>query len=110
MLKVKDESYLLTKDKNLSLKEVKKSAGGYNVTVQNIGGFAAPVDLLIKYTDGTEEKKHLSPSVWEKDQKQTTVTVTTKKSIQSAQLAGGIFMDADVTNNTVKSPDEKKGF
>lgn len=95
---------------DLSLKEVKKSAGGYNVTVQNIGGFAAPVDLLIKYTDGTEEKKHLSPSVWEKDQKQTTVTVTTKKSIQSAQLAGGIFMDADVTNNTVKSPDEKKGF
>jgi Peptidase family M1 domain len=91
-----------------ALGDVKKSSAGYTVAIKNIGGFFAPVDVIIKYTDGITETKHLTPSVWEKDAKQTIVPVTTKKKIESVKLDGGIFMDADVSNNM--TPADKKGF
>lgn len=92
---------------DLAIQEVKPSSGGYSVLLKNIGGFAAPMDMIIKYTDGTEEKKHISPAAWEKDAKQSIQTITTKKKIGSVKLEGGVFMDADTTNNVI---DEKKGF
>ncbi|HEY6506155.1 MAG TPA: M1 family metallopeptidase [Chitinophagaceae bacterium] len=94
---------------DLAVQEVKKSSRGYTVTVKNIGGFFSPVDMIVKYEDGTTETKHLTPAVWEKNAKQTTVTVFTKKKIESVKLEGGIFIDADVSNNQVM-PGEKKGF
>lgn len=94
---------------DLSLQEIKKSGTGYNVSIKNIGGFFSPADLVIKYTDGTSETKHLSPAVWEKNAKQITVPITTKKKIDSVKLEGGIFMDADGANNQVQAG-EKKGF
>jgi hypothetical protein len=84
---------------DLAIGDVKKSTGGYTVSIKNIGGFPAPVNMLVKYKDGTDETKHLTPAVWEKDQKKTAVIITTKKQIQSVQLNGGIFMDADESNN-----------
>lgn len=94
---------------DLSIEEVKKSSAGYNVSVKNIGGFAAPADLLITYADGTTETKHFTSAVWEKDQQKTSIAVTTKKQIKSIKLDGGIFMDADTKNNTFPAAD-KKGF
>jgi hypothetical protein len=90
------------------LDEVKKSSKGYDVSIRNIGGLFAPVDLLIKYADGTTETKHISPAAWQKNAKQVSVTIATKKKIESVALDGGIFMDADRSNN--QSPSEKKGF
>src|SRR6218665_68833 len=94
---------------DLSIEEVKKTSAGYNVSIKNIGGFAAPADLEITYTDGSTEKKHFTPAVWEKDQKQTSVSIATKKQIKSVKLDGGIFMDADTKNNSFPAAD-KKGF
>jgi len=91
-----------------ALDNLKKSSSGYSVVVKNIGGFFAPADVIVKYTDGTTETKHLTPSAWEKDRKQTTITISTKKKIESVTLDGGIFVDADKSNNQV--PAEKKGF
>jgi hypothetical protein len=68
------------------------------------------VDLTITYTDGSTETKHLTPSIWEKGGQMATASIATKKKIQSAELDGGIFMDADEVNNTSKSADAKKGF
>ena len=92
---------------DLSIQDVKKSTSGYTISIKNIGGFAAPVDVVIKYDDGTEDTKHLSPLTWEKDQKQTSVAISTKKKVQSVQLKGGIFVDADENNNSYPA---KKGF
>jgi hypothetical protein len=88
------------------LGDVKKSSAGYNIAIKNTGCLFAPVDVLIKYTDGTTETKHLTPSVWEKNAQQTTVAISTKKTIESVNLEGGIFVDADKSNN--QTP--KKGF
>ncbi|MDR6944864.1 M1 family metallopeptidase [Mucilaginibacter pocheonensis] len=84
---------------DLALQSVSKVKGGYAASVKNIGGFAVPFDVKLTYTDGTSESIHQTPNVWEKNQKQITVNLKTGKTIQSAVLDGGIFMDADVSNN-----------
>lgn len=86
---------------DLAIDGVKKSKNGVAVTIKNIGGFAAPVDVVAMYNDGTTEKFHQTPAIWQQDQKQTTVNISTKKKITSVQLKGGIFMDADEKNNMV---------
>lgn len=92
---------------DFAIQDVKKLTSGYNISIKNIGGFAAPVDVVVKYDDGTGETKHVSPVAWEKDQKHTTVSISTKKKIQSVQLKCGIFVDADESNNSYPA---KKGF
>ncbi len=89
---------------DLALQNISKTNGGYTASIKNIGGFAVPFDVKVTYTDGTTESIHQTPGVWEKNQKQISVNIKTNKTIQSAELDGGIFMDADVSNNkfTVK--------
>lgn len=82
------------------LMAVKKSKQGYDVSIKNTGGFFAPVDIIVNYADGSTETKHLTPAVWEKEARQVTVPVKTSKKIKSVTLDGGIFMDADESNNT----------
>ena len=84
---------------DLALTNVTKTAGGYKVAIQNIGGFAIPFDVKVTYADGSSESFHQIPAVWEKNQKETVVTIKTGKSIKTAELDNGIFMDADLTNN-----------
>ncbi|MDB5023511.1 MAG: hypothetical protein JWP78_1266 [Mucilaginibacter sp.] len=84
---------------DLALKNVTKTADGYQVGIKNIGGFVIPFDIKLTYTDGTSENFHQTPSVWEKDQKQTIVRLKTGKSVKTAELNNGIFMDADESNN-----------
>ena len=76
-----------------------KTGSGYTVTIENIGGMAAPVDLLVQYADGTAETLHQTPAIWERNQQRAAVNIATRKSIQSIGLEGGIWVDADSTNN-----------
>ncbi|MES1216273.1 MAG: M1 family metallopeptidase [Bacteroidota bacterium] len=85
---------------DLSLQKVSKTANGWSIAIGNIGGFAAPGNAIIKYKDGSTETKHFSPAIWEKNQKQVLLNITTKKKIQSVEIDGGIFMDANVSDNT----------
>ncbi|MEO7308424.1 MAG: hypothetical protein ABIR78_12195, partial [Ferruginibacter sp.] len=70
------------------------------VSIQNIGGFAIPTNLMVEYTDGSKEKIHQTAAIWEKNQKLATVNINSKKKIQYLKLDNGIFMDADMTNNS----------
>jgi len=85
---------------DLALQTVVKDNGGYKLSIQNIGGFAVPFNINLVYTDGTTESTHKTPVVWQYDQKQISVPIKTGKTIKSATLDGGIFMDADTSNNT----------
>jgi len=87
---------------DFSVDKVSKSKKGYEVTISNIGGFPAPVNLVATYEDGTTETFHQTPAIWEANLKQAVVTIPAGKKIQSVQLNGGIFMDADEKNNTWK--------
>jgi hypothetical protein len=85
---------------DLSLDKVEKTATGYKLSITNIGGFAVPFDAVLNYVDGTTESIHQTPIVWEKDQKNITVYIKTIKAVKSITLNGGIFVDADMKNNT----------
>jgi len=85
---------------DLGVKSATKSATGYAIVVDNIGGFPAPFDVELHYADGTTDTVHETPAVWQANLKQATVRVPAKKAVQSISLNGGIWVDADSTNNT----------
>lgn len=85
---------------DIAVQDLAQIKGGYKLTIQNIGGFAVPTNLIIEYADGSKDKIHQTAGIWEKDQKLAAVTITTNKKIQFLKLDNGIFMDADVSNNS----------
>jgi hypothetical protein len=84
---------------DLALRGVTKTARGYSATIDNVGGMAAPFDLLVMYGDGTSETLHQTPAVWRANQRNATVAIAAKKAVKSVEITDGIWMDADVTNN-----------
>ncbi|RYE09382.1 MAG: M1 family peptidase [Sphingobacteriaceae bacterium] len=89
---------------DLSVQKLDQTKKGYNLTVDNIGGFAVPFDVNVTYADGSTQTFHQTPQVWEKNQKQASVLLLSAKKIASVTLDGGIWMDADVSNNTFTIP------
>ena len=87
---------------DLGIERVEKTSEGYAVRVKNIGGFAAPFNVVVNYLDGSSESLHQNAGIWEADQKFATVPVRTAKVIAAVQLNGGIFVDADPTNNRME--------
>ncbi|HEY4287828.1 MAG TPA: M1 family metallopeptidase [Puia sp.] len=85
---------------DLDLAKVDKAAKKYTLSIKNIGGFAVPFDVVAAYDDGTTERFHQTPKVWEQDQKETSVKIKTGKTVRSFTLDGGIFMDANEKDNT----------
>jgi hypothetical protein len=84
---------------DLDLQKVTKVKDGYAFAINNIGGFAVPFDIKVTYADGGTESFHQTPAVWENNQKQISVNIKTGKVVKAAVIDGGIFMDADETNN-----------
>lgn len=78
-----------------------KTTSGYKILIQNIGGYPAPVDIIATYADGTTGTFHQTPEIWKANQKETNVTIAAKKKVVSISLDGGIFMDADTSNNNL---------
>nr|MBC7611623.1 M1 family metallopeptidase [Pseudopedobacter sp.] len=85
---------------DLNLENVDQSGKAYELEIKNVGGFAVPFDVVANYTDGSTESFHQTPAVWEKNQKETSVKINLSKEVKSITLEGGIFMDADLKNNT----------
>lgn len=82
-----------------AVKNAVKKGSGYAVTIDNIGGMAAPVNIIATYADGSSGTFHQTPAIWQANQKQATVTIATSKKITAIKLNGGIYMDADESNN-----------
>ena len=71
------------------------------ITVENIGGFAIPFDVVITYADKSKATVHQTPAIWEKNQKTAKIILKSAKKIEKIELDGGIFMDATPENNTL---------
>jgi hypothetical protein len=84
---------------DLALDGAVKSSAGYTLTIRNIGGFAVPFDAVVTYADGSTESFHQTPAVWEHDQKNISIKIKPTKEVKEINLDGGIFMDADTSNN-----------
>jgi hypothetical protein len=87
---------------DLAVEKVEKEKKGYALQLKNIGGFFAPVDVKIDYADGSKETIHLTPEAWHDNPNMSIVHLKTKKVPVAVALDGGIFMDADMSNNIWK--------
>ena len=84
---------------DLAVRAVTRTRTGYTVQVDNLGGFDAPFDLRVRYTDGTGTTIRESPAFWQSNAAHGTITLATSRAVRSVALDGGIFVDADSTNN-----------
>ena len=84
---------------DFAVRGVEKTGSGYTVSIDNVGGMPAPVDLETHYADGSSEVIHETAAIWEANPRRATVAISTNKSLQSLVLNGGIWVDADSTNN-----------
>jgi hypothetical protein len=84
---------------DLALRSATRASGGYDVVIDNVGGMAAPVDLVATYTDGTTQRVHETPAIWATNQRQAHVRLTTARTLRSLLLDGGIWMDANEGDN-----------
>ena len=87
---------------DLAIDKVTVKRKGYIVNLKNIGGFVAPVDMIVSYDDNSTETIHQTPELWRSNPKEAAINIKTAKKITSMKLEGGIFMDADMTNNVWK--------
>jgi peptidase M1-like protein len=84
---------------DLAIAGVSRSGDGYSVVIENVGGMPAPVDIQARYGDGSSETIHETAAIWRSDPRRASVSVTTRKTLQAVVLDGGIWVDADSTNN-----------
>jgi aminopeptidase N len=84
---------------DVAVRDVTKSGNGYTVVIDNIGGWPIPVDVRLGFTDGTSSTVHETPAIWQPNPRQARVVVSTSKPVQSVTLEGGIWVDADSSNN-----------
>ena len=84
---------------DLALDAVRSEGGVQTVTVRNPGGMAVPFDLVLAYTDGSGERVHLTPAVWQADGRRTEVRIAGGKALSSVSLDTGIFVDANPGDN-----------
>jgi hypothetical protein len=84
---------------DFALAGVTRTAGGYRVTIDNVGGMPAPFDLTVRYADGTSATLHQTPALWRTTPRRATVRVPTAQRVKSLEITGGIWEDADSTNN-----------
>jgi Peptidase family M1 domain len=72
---------------------------GKQIVITAIGEKPVPVDITVRFNDGTEQKIHRSPAVWEKGNKTITVDFNAAKKVQRITLGSLYNADADDTNN-----------
>ena len=85
---------------DLSLAGVRTTGGAHTVTVRNPGGMAMPFDLVLTYADGSSERVHRTPKVWQTDPRSTKVVVRSGKALKSVALDTGIFVDFNPADNS----------
>jgi hypothetical protein len=76
------------------------ACGVHTVAVRNPGGMAMPFDVVVTFEDGTTERLHRTPAVWQADGRRTEVRVAGGKALRSVNPDTGIFVDANTKDNT----------
>ena len=82
-----------------SIADVRKAGRRYVVTLDNIGGMPAPVDVVATWADGSTETFHQTSAIWQANARRAVVNLPAQKALRSLVLSGGIWVDADSTND-----------
>ncbi len=85
---------------DLAIKDVVKTATGYQIVVQNKSNNPLPVHLTLTYQDGTTENVNTSIVAWKNGNKEFTKTIETSKSLKKVVLGSSHVPDKDKSDNT----------
>ena len=85
---------------DMAIERVSKEKRGYFMTLNNIGGMVAPVDVVLHFKDGSSRTIHETPAIWKANPRQAEINITTKHALSTVHLRGGIWVDANPANNT----------
>jgi hypothetical protein len=61
---------------------------------------AVPFDVVLEFIDGSTKRVHRTPAAWRADGRRTEVPVAGGKTLKSVTLDSGIFVDANLGDNT----------
>ncbi len=84
---------------DLGIGKVTKTNSGYAVEINNVGGFAIPFTIKIKYNDGDTSSLHQTPLVWKQNRDQIIIDIKSNKEIRSLTIDNGLWMDANEEDN-----------
>jgi hypothetical protein len=84
---------------DLAVDGVRSDGDAKAVTVRNPGGLAVPFDVVVQFTDGSNERVHRTPAVWQSDARRTEVRIPAAKTIRAVTLDTGVFVDANPGDN-----------
>ncbi|HET7187290.1 MAG TPA: M1 family metallopeptidase [Gemmatimonadaceae bacterium] len=82
-----------------AIADVRKTGRRYAVTLDNIGGMPAPVDVVATWADGSTDTYHQTSAIWQTNARRAVVNLPAQKVLRSLALSGGIWVDADSTND-----------
>ncbi|MGJ7031228.1 M1 family metallopeptidase [Niabella hirudinis] len=85
---------------DLKIKNARSGNNNTTITLENIGGFAVPFDVIIKPENGKEKHCHYTPAIWKGRERSVTLTVPGSGRIEKVIIDGGIFMDATPQDNS----------
>lgn len=85
---------------DIAIEDVTANKNEIMLKLENIGGMPTPFNIIVVFKDGTTKTVHKTPDVWKINPKEIMITLKGEKDINSIKIDGGIFMDADMSNNT----------
>jgi len=87
---------------DLALTKVNLQGGVYSITINKIGSFPVPVELVITYSDGSTEIINNPASVWKNNITEFIIEHETGKKIVKITLNDNALPDVDFTNNVLE--------
>jgi Peptidase family M1 domain len=82
-----------------AITDVKAEQGSTMVKLKNVGGYPAPANMVVTFTDGSTETIRQGPDTWRLNMKEVETRINVPKTVKSIVLDGGIFMDANPADN-----------
>lgn len=86
---------------DLAIVRVEKVADGHVITIANKGGFAIPFNVAAEYEGGTVGGTHVSPAVWEQNDKEAKVKLSGTADVRRIRVDGDLFLDRNPKDNTM---------
>ena len=87
---------------DLKLSSAKFSGKTLSLSIENVGGFAIPFDLIINYSNGETSTRHYTPEIWKKNPKNLMIKILVAGKLKSVKLDAGVFMDYTPKNNSIE--------
>lgn len=87
---------------DLGISSIKKENGKNIITVNKVGLLPLPIELSIKYKDGTIEQIYKKMNVWKNKDRSIEVIDESGKDIQDVSLGSDVTPDTNILNNYYK--------